>query len=83
MGRESGVREGLEIGRQEGLEIGRQEGLKLGVCKGCDIGKQDLLKSLIQKKLAKGKSPALIAEELEEDLSVIEDMIQRLNGCSK
>lgn len=62
VGREAGVREGHEAGKQEGLEI----------------GKQNLLESQVQKKLEKGKSPALIAEELETEISVIEEIIEKL-----
>lgn len=51
---------------EEGHEAGLRE------------GRQSLLKNKIRKKLLKGKSSVLIAEELEEDISVIETMIQEL-----
>ena len=58
MEREASFEDGLTQGRQEG----RVE------------GKQEMLLALIQKKLAKGKSLAQIAEELEEDFSVIQEL---------
>lgn len=45
-------------------------------------GRGELLKEQIQKKLAKGKSISVIAEEVEEEESVIEEMIQEM-GESK
>lgn len=57
-------REGWEEGREEGLA----EGLKAGQVK----GREDHLKELIEKKLSKGKTIPKIAEELEEDIVVIE-----------
>ena len=53
---------GLAEGRAEGLTIGRTE------------GKTEKLIELVCKKLSKGKSPQTIAEELEEDPNVIEEI---------
>ena len=41
-------------------------------------GREDHLKELIQKKLAKGKSISVIAEEVEEEESVIEQIIRKM-----
>lgn len=38
-------------------------------------GREDLLREQIQKKLAKGKSVSEIAEDLEEEIAVIQRMI--------
>lgn len=57
---------GIERGREEGLECGRIE------------GRHGKMKELTAKKLAKGKNAATIAEELEEELSVIEQLIREL-----
>ncbi len=57
---------GIERGRAEGLECGLREGR---YCK---------LKEQTARKLAKGKSAIIIAEELEEELSVIEQVIREL-----
>lgn len=54
-GREEGKKEGI----REGIEVGRREG-----------GDEKLLE-LIRKKVAKGKSPEVIAQELEEETETI------------
>lgn len=50
----------------EGREEGRME------------GREDKLVEMIQKKYAKGKSPEVIAEELEEDLETVHNLLKRL-----
>lgn len=59
-GHEEGRREGHEEGRREGREEGREEGGKLKLIQ------------LVCKKLAKGKTPSEIADDLEEDVAVIQ-----------
>lgn len=56
---------------QEGREEGREEGLEEGIRK----GREDKLMEQIQKKLARGKSPEIIAQELEEDVETIQALI--------
>ena len=55
----------------------RMEGREEGIA----IDRQEMLISLIRKKLAKGKTPEEIAEELEEDIEIIEKLIQEID-CS-
>ena len=55
-------------GREEGERIGRER------------GRQEKLKELVQKKLAKGKNVLEISEELEEEISVIEEMVSSLTA---
>ena len=66
--------EGISIGRSEGISIGRTEGISIGRSEGISIGREERTRELIQKKLAKGKSISVIADELEET----EEEIQRL-----
>ena len=54
-------------GREEGREVGRAEG---------EIFK---LTNLVRKKLQKGKSLSVIAEECEEDESVIQEIIASID----
>ena len=55
--------EGKEEGRKEGREEGREEGqLKMLIMQSC-------------RKLRKGKNASQIAEELEEDLPVIQNIV--------
>ena len=60
----------MEAGRKEGIEEGRKAGL--------ESGKKEQLKQQVQKKLLKGKDIAVIAEELEEEVAVIEKVIAEL-----
>ena len=53
--------------REQALEEGREEGEKRK------------LRELIQKKLAKGQSPEMIAEALEENVETIQSLIQECN----
>lgn len=60
----------MEAGRKEGIEEGRKAGL--------ESGKKEQLKQQVQKKLLKGKDIDVIAEELEEEVAVIEKVIVEL-----
>ena len=63
-----------------------QEGEKMNMCKalealeqrGFESGKKELLKEKIEKKLAKGKTIAIIADELEEEPEVIQQIISEI-----
>lgn len=56
-------------------ELGIQKGLERGLEQGLEQGKEQLLRLQIEKKLAKGLSPAEIAEALEEEEETIRRMI--------
>ena len=58
------------LGREEGIGIGREEGI--------GIGEQKKLIEMVQKKLARNKSIEQIAEELEEDVSIIAEIVREL-----
>lgn len=45
---------------------------------GIEIGKRELLTEQIKKKLAKKKSPEVIADELEEDISTIQEIVKQI-----
>lgn len=70
---EEGRKEGLEEGIEQGIEQGRKQGLKEGMEK----GREEKLREQVHKKLSRGKTLIEIAEELEEQISVIEQMIKR------
>lgn len=57
--------------RKAEFEAGREEGRKAGI----EEGRMELLRQLIQRKLSKGKSIAEIAEELEESVTIIQNLI--------
>ena len=67
-----------EAGRQDGIEIGRQDGIEIGRQDGIEIGKQELLKSKVEKKWKKGKTIEQIADDLEEEVIIIQQIIEAL-----
>ena len=48
--------------------------------RGFESGKRELLKQMIEKKLAKGKSIVIIANELEENPEVIQKIIDEIRN---
>ena len=50
-----------------------------GIIKGKAEGRTELLKQLVQKKLAKGQSVEVIAEELVEDVKVIRRIVDEMH----
>ena len=77
---EAGRQDGIEIGRQDGIKIGRQDGIEIGRQDGIEIGKRILLEKIIKKKLKKGKSTEQIADELEEDINIIQKVVEKLKS---
>ena len=49
-----------------------------GIKNGIKIGQEELLKQLVKKKLAKGQSVEIIAEDLVEDIEVIRKIVDAL-----
>ena len=72
---EVNLSEGIE---ERAMEAGRKEGIEEGRKAGLESGKKEQLKQQIQKKLLKGKDIDVIAEELEEEVAVIEKVIAEL-----
>ena len=64
-------------GYEDGLEDGIQKGIEQGIEQGIEKGLEQKLEELILKKLAKGKSIELIAEELEEDLEAVRATVKK------
>lgn len=61
---------------KEGMEKGIEKGIEIGLTR----GREENRRELVRKKLAKGKPVPAIAEELEEDVSVIEEIVNDLNA---
>ena len=76
---EAGRQDGIEIGRQDGIEIGRRNGIEIGRQDGIEIGKKELLKSKVEKKWKKGKTIEQIADDLEEEVIIIQQIIEALS----
>ena len=72
---EAGRQDGIEIGRRDGIEIGRQDGIEIGrqagMLDGIKTGERNVLKRLIKKRLSKGMTAEEIADDLDEDVSLI------------
>lgn len=67
----------IKLERKQAWEEGREAGITEGRATGRLEGEKLLLTKQIQKKLLRGKTPAQIAEELEEERPVIEDIIKK------
>lgn len=59
---------------------GREEGLEAGEKIGREMGRREKLKEMVEKKLSRGKTVLEIAEELEEEIPVIEEMVSGLTA---
>ena len=64
--------------RKEGYEDGLEEGMQKGIEQGIEKGIEQKLETQIRKKLAKGKSVEVIAEELEEDPETVKGILLKL-----
>ena len=64
-----------EYDQEKHLRMERRDAKAEGIAEGIEEGRNELLEELVKKKLQKNKSPEIIAEELEEDISVIENVI--------
>ena len=67
----------MHSAERRGMKLGRDEGMKLGK----NLGREELLKQQVEKKLARGKSLEVIADELEEDTSVIRALINEIRDA--
>ena len=64
----------------KGLQALEQRGVEAGIRVGIQNGKKQLLKQQIEKKLAKGKSIEVIADELEEEISSIQSLMKEMEN---
>lgn len=64
-----------EYDQEKHLRMEREDAEAVGIAKGIVKGRNELLEELVKKKLQKNKSPEVIAEELEEDISTIQNII--------
>ena len=68
----------IKLERKQAWEEGREAGITEGRATGRLEGEKLLLTKQIQKKLLRGKTPAQIADELEEEQSVIEELMKEI-----
>ena len=67
-------------GMEAGEKVGREAGIELGRTEGIESGRKELLKQQVQKKLSKGKSLEVIADELEEEPATIQRIIEEIQS---
>lgn len=67
---------------KEGYEEGEQAGERIGYEKGEQAGERNLLERKIRKKLQQGKGAAVIAEELDEEIAMVEEIISGMKHSS-
>lgn len=60
------------------MHSAERRGVKRGIKSGINIGQEELLKQLVKKKLAKGKEPEVIADELELEDSDLQRIIREI-----
>lgn len=72
--------EGKQMEMCKALQALEQRGMEAGQKAGVETGKKEHLKQQIQKKLVKGKSIEMIADELEEDVSAIQPIIDEIRS---
>ena len=63
-------------GKEEGIKEGMERGIEIGLSRGRDA----LLLEQVKKKLSRGKTLSEIAEELEEDIAVIEQVTAQIHS---
>ena len=68
---------------KEGEEAGYQKGYSKGEEDGYRKGESELLVKLVRQKLERGKSIPVIAEELETEVVVIEEIAERIKNMVK
>lgn len=80
---EEGVRKmWQEDAREEGLAEGRAEGLQQGIQQGREQGEKQYLIQMVLRKLQKGKSAELIAEELGENPETVAHICTAAEKCA-
>ena len=62
------------------MHSAERRGIKNGIKLGKNLGREELLKQQVEKKLARGKSLEVIADELEEETSVIRALINEIRA---
>ena len=70
-----------QFNMEDALEVQYEEGFETGIEAGTKKGGMQMLIQKVCRKLKKGKSPAVIAEELEEELPVIERICTVVEQC--
>ena len=74
--REEGYEDGFGAGMEAGFGAGMEAGMEAGLEAGLERGELQTLIRMVNKKLAKGKAPEVIADELETELETIQNIYE-------
>ena len=77
-GVEVGKEKGIEIGKAKGIELGKVQGIELGKLQGIEFGERRKLIEMVYKKIKRGKTVEEIADDLEEDIEVINTIFNEI-----
>ena len=75
---ENTYNDGVEVGKEKGIEIGKAQGIELGKSQGIEFGERRKLIEMVYKKIKRGKTVEEIADELEEDIEVINPIFNEI-----
>ena len=75
---ENTYNDGVEVGKEKGIEIGKAQGIELGKSQGIEFGERRKLIEMVYKKIKRGKTVEEIADDLEEDIEVINPIFNEI-----
>ena len=75
---ENTYNDGVEVGKEKGIEIGKAQGIELGKSQGIEFGERRKLIEMVYKKMKRGKTVEEIADDLEEDIEVINPIFNEI-----
>ena len=75
---ENTYNDGVEVGKEKGIEIGKAQGIEMGKVQGIEFGERKKLVEMVYKKIKKGKTVEEIADDLEEDIEVINPIFNEI-----
>ena len=68
----------LENTYNDGVEVGKEKGIEIGKAQGIEFGERRKLIEMVYKKIKRGKSVEEIADDLEEDIEVINPIFNEI-----
>ena len=68
----------LENTYNDGVEVGKEKGIEIGKVQGIEFGERRKLIEMVYKKIKRGKSVEEIADDLEEDIEVINPIFNEI-----
>ena len=69
----------LENTYNDGVEVGKEKGIEIGKLQGIEFGERRKLVEMVHKKIKRGKTIEEIADELEEEQSIVKPIYDAIN----